>query len=266
MLLRTGHFSDQSTIKDDNMPASQLMKLRWFRFSLATFLFVSLCIDGLIGGYQSGYRQGYIQGQATRYNETQVVEQYDTSFLIWPDLAASDRASSFDSLKDLIQSTICTDIWGSGGNVIEADPFGRYTMFVTASGKAQKEIRDLLSQLEGLQNRGGMATLLPIMQGLASQGVAQHKSQDTVISIDMPKNSIHFDAWFDKYFALTVEGVSKQWGTPRFQGQCSDPGFPEWSLDQRIATWSRGGGLSYFAARRLKDGQLHIAAGWRERS
>lgn len=247
------------------MPATQLTKRRWFRFSLATFLFVSLCIGGLIGGYQSGYRQGYTQGQATRYNETQVTESYNTASLIWSDLPDSDRKVAFDNLKDLIQSTISTEIWNDGrGNDIRLDPFGVENVIVIAPGETQKQIRDLLAQLEKLAVRGGAEQLLPVMQTLAAQGKSNSKAQDTVLPIIPPQNTKKGTDWFERYFRLTINGISKQWGRPAFQGKCTEGGFPNWSVDQQIATWPHGGGLSYLALRNV-DGQLHIAAGWRDR-
>ena len=34
------------------MPDSEKLKRRWVRFSLATLLFISLCISGLFGGHK----------------------------------------------------------------------------------------------------------------------------------------------------------------------------------------------------------------------
>ena len=86
---------------------------RWLRFSLGTLLFASLCIGGLLGGYQSGYRSGNKAGQASRYDNTQITETYSTMNLIWPDLPADERTTAVGELKDLIQTTIATEIWAS---------------------------------------------------------------------------------------------------------------------------------------------------------
>jgi hypothetical protein len=100
------------------------------------------------------------------------------------------------------------------------------------------------------------------LQAFASQG----KAQSSLLDIKVPKSSAAAQAWLDKYFGAVVKGVSKQWGSPSYEGGCRNPGFPEWSLDQQIATWSRGNGLSYVAIRVADDGQLHIVAGWHEKS
>jgi hypothetical protein len=240
---------------------------RWLRYSLASFLFVSLCIGGLFAGYQSGFRHGYNNGQALRYDQTQVTQSFDTSFLIWPDLPESDRVAGINNLKDLIQSSVSTDIWNDGrGNDICADRIYHSNLVVTAPGEAQNQIRTLLAQLEELGARGGAQQLMPALQSVASVGKSQGKSQDSLIPIASPKNSQLGRVWFDKYFDLTADEITKQWGEPRFRGKCTDAGFPAWSLDQRIVTWAHGGGISYLAARTLDDGQLHIAVGWRQNS
>src|SRR5437868_1833475 len=105
------------------MSTAEKPKRRWLRFSLATFFFASLCIGGLIAGYESGYRHGYSSGQATRSDETQSVQSYDTSLLLWPDLPESERAVGVKELIDLIKTTIATDIWDDGlGNEVREFP------------------------------------------------------------------------------------------------------------------------------------------------
>lgn len=235
---------------------------RWLSFSLATFLFISLCVGALIAGYQSGYRAGYNSGQARRYNETQVTETYSTMTLIWPDLPADERATAVNQLKDLIQTTIATEIWGNGtGNEVR-DFATNQTLVISAPGSVQREIRDLFRQLGSFHNRGGANHVLPLLQALASQG----KSQVSELSINAPKNSQMARAWLERYFGQTVNGVTEKWGAPDYRGSCTDAAFPEWSLDQQIAIWPRGSGVAFIALRYLNDGQLHLVAGWREKS
>jgi len=235
---------------------------RWLRFSLATLLFVSLCIGGLLAGYQSGYRSGYDSGQSTRYDETQVTETYNTMALIWPDVSPDQRAEQVGKLKELIQNSIATSIWADGtGNQIRDFPKNQ-SLIVTAPGSVQREIKELFAQLEALNNRGAANDLLPVFQSLAAQG----KSQVSAFPIQAPKNSEVARAWLANYFGKTVDGVSEKWGEPEFRGKCTDAAFPDWSLDQQIATWSRGNGVAYVGLRYLKDGQLHLVAGWREES
>jgi hypothetical protein len=104
--------------------------------------------------------------------------------------------------------------------------------------------------------------ILPALQAQAAQG----KSRDWDIDVKAPKNSPMGAIWLEKYYEETVHGISQHWGAPRFQGKCTEANFPQWSLDQRIATWRRGNGLSYLALRYKEDGQAHIVAGWRENS
>jgi hypothetical protein len=82
------------------------------------------------------------------------------------------------------------------------------------------------------------------------------------VPIETSKNSKKSRAYLERYFNATVGGITKHWGFPRFHGDCRDAGFPEWSLDQQIATWPRGNGISYVALRITDDGQLHLLSGF----
>ena len=244
------------------MSDSNNTKRRWVRFSLATLLFVSLCISGLLGGYQSGYRYGYKFGAARRYDETQSSETYSTKVVIWPALPADERAVAVEELRDLITSTISPEIWTNGaGNEIHDFPQNQ-TLVISAPGHAHHEIRDLFKQLQRMRVTGLTDQLLPALQQLASQGKAQRQ----LIPLHVPKSSRMAQDWIETYFDATINGTSKHWGDPKFQGNCTDAGFPLWSLDQRIATWNRGGGISYLALRYAEDGQPQIIVGWHEKS
>jgi hypothetical protein len=121
---------------------------RWLRFSLATFLFASLCIAGLIAGHQSGFRHGYQSGKQTRYNETQVVEAYSYVSLNWPDLLEEqDRLNTVESLTDLIHGTISPETWSATGNEIRDFPSSQ-SLVISAPGAVHLEIRELFKQLE----------------------------------------------------------------------------------------------------------------------
>lgn len=235
---------------------------RWLRFSLGSLLFITLYIGGLLGGYQSGYRSGYNSGQASRYDNTQVTETYNTMNLIWPDLPADERATAARKLKDLIQSTVASEVWTDGAGNDVRDFSTNQSLVITAPGSAQREIRELFAQLESQADRGGANELLPALQALASQG----KPQVSELPIYAPKNSQAAHAWLKNYFGCTVDGVADKWGEPIFQGERTDAAFPDWSSDQQIATWLRGNGVVYLGLRYLKDGQLHLVAGWREES
>lgn len=244
------------------MSRTDCPKRRWIRFSLATLLFISLCVAGLLGGYQSGYRHGYASGAGQRGDETQSAASYDTSVIIWPDLPDDERAKAVEELKSLITSAVAPDEWTSAaGNEIREFPQNQ-SLVITAPGYVHRGIRDLFTEIESLKTRGMADQLLPMLQGMASQG----KPRQQPIPLQVPRNSRMAQAWIEKYFDATIEGTSKHWGEPKFQGKCTDAGFPQWSLDQRIATWSRGGGVSYIAFRYADDGQPQIVAGWHEKS
>jgi hypothetical protein len=165
------------------MPENEKPKRRWARFSLATMVFVSLCIGGLLAGYQSGYRHGYSAGSVQRFDETQAVQTYDTTFLIWPDLPDSERAVGVKELINLIKTTIATDIWDEQlGNDIREFP-KNHSLVITAPGSVHRQIRDLLAQFERLQNQGMAEQLFPALQSHAAQG----KSRDWYITSKLRK-------------------------------------------------------------------------------
>jgi hypothetical protein len=240
------------------MSLAQSKKRRWARFSLATFLFFALCIGGLIAGYQAGYRRGYNGGQALRMDQTQQSDTYSTVLVIGTELSAEEHATGVGDLRDLITSTIHSEIWSpQSGNEIRDFPTN-HTLVITAPGYVQREVRALFGQLENHITRASIDDLLPALQGLASQG----KTVDHIVPINQ-KPGTTGNVFVERYFNATVRGLSKQWGEPDFQGKCQDSGFPSWSLDQQLATWARGNGIAYVALRIVPDGQLQIVSGYR---
>jgi hypothetical protein len=234
----------------------------WLRFSLASFLFACLCIGAIVSGYQSGYRNGFQSGQSARYDQTQVSKVYSTASLVWPDLNTEEWSKAAAGLKDLIQTTIATDIWGTGtGNVIYEFPSNQ-SLMVVAPGSVHREIEQLFAQLESLRSRDFAEQAIPVLQALSSQG----KTQDSSLTMPIPKDSKIAKAWLETYYGRTVDGIAERWGAPDFRGECTNAEYPDWSLDQQIAIWPRGKGLAFLALRYREDGQLHIVAGWREES
>jgi hypothetical protein len=238
---------------------------RWLRFSLATLLFFSLCVCGLLGGYQTGYRAGYNSGQQNHYDVNLVSETYSTSRMIWPDLAGEERAEAVRPLIELIQSTITPEIWNDAAIGADIQDFeSAQTLVITAPGSAQREIRELFRQLGDMRSRKSVNAIpfVPAIQSLASRG----KSDTTQFQFVVPKSSQIAQRWLDEYYDAGIESVSNSWGRPSYTGSCTDPDFPEWSLDQRIAIWPRGRGLAFLALQNLGDGKLNLIAGWRKES
>lgn len=220
---------------------------------------------GLLGGYRSGYRTGYNSGQQDYYDRNLVSETYGTSHVIWPDLTGEERAKAVHPLIELIQSTIASEIWDAAATGAEIRDFeSGQSLVITAPGAVQREIRQLFRQLGDLQSRKSAKNmpLISTMQSLASRGI----SGTTTFHFAVPKSSQLAHQWFEEYYAAGVDCVSESWGRPTYAGLCTDPGFPKWSLDQRIAIWPRGPGLAYLALQRQGDGQLHLIAGWRKES
>ena len=243
------------------MADRQSHKRRWLRFSLATLLFASLCIGGLLSGYRSGYREGYRSGQQSYYDENLVTEVYSTTKFLWPDLSDEERAEQLDALSHLIRSTIASEIWDNPVLGAEIREFStNQSLVITAPGSVHREIRGLFQQLGDRHDHQSVKKLRLVskLQSLASQG----KSQTSTFQFALPKSSQFANDWVEKHYEAGVDAVSGTWGNPAYKGECSDPRFPKWSLDQRIATWRRGDGLAYLALRNLDDGPWQLVAGW----
>lgn len=234
---------------------------RWLRFSLATLFFAALSIGALLGGYQSGYRLGYRAAGEDYYDVHLTTEVHNTSRFLFPDLADEERNKQLDALRDLIQSTIASEIWSDPRSGAEIRMFAKNQSFViTAPGSVHKEICALFQQLSDMYNHKTVKQmrLVSVLQSLASQ----RESQATTIQIATPHNSPFAHEWVAQHFDAAVDSVDESWGRPAYRGACEDPSFPAWSLDQQIATWQRGGGLAYLALRNLDDGHVHLVAGW----
>jgi hypothetical protein len=231
-----------------------------FRFSLATFLFISLCIGGMIAGYQSGFQSGYRSGRNAQYNDSQAVETYSYASLVWPDLPAEVQLESVGNLTDLIRTTISPEIWDLPNNEIRNFSANR-SIVISAPGSVHQEIRQLFMQLDDLANRklASELQLVPALQALAAKG----QTGAMAFPLAVPRSSQQAQQWLEKNFRIAADEISKQWGRPRFDGACTDKAFPQWSLDQKLVTWRRGNGLAYIALRFQDDGKLHLMAGFK---
>jgi hypothetical protein len=233
----------------------------WLRFSLATFLFACLCVGGLIAGYQSGYRAGYQVGSEARYDNSQAVETYNCASYVWADRSAEGQLEDINKLVDLIRSTIAPDIWSSPQNEIRVFP-SNHSLVITAPGSVHHEIRQLLAQIDNLSGRR-LASKLQLVPGL-QQLVAVGQSGAVAFPFDLPGDSRLAMQWLEETHRISADEVSKLWGRPRFDGACTDKGFPQWSVDQKLVTWKRQNGVAFVSLRYLDDGKLYLMTGFQK--
>ena len=126
---------------------------RWrrvFRFGLGTLLFVVLLVAGFLGGIRAGFQRGYSAGQAQREKETPVPKVYPVASLVLstPDAPTSD--ADFDTLIDLITSTIAPESWDCVGGPGSINGFpSSLSLVVTQTPGVHERIVILLKDMEG---------------------------------------------------------------------------------------------------------------------
>ena len=133
-----------------------LRRKRVFRFSIATLLFLMLCL----GGYLGGYRAGFNRGTQDVASATTFVRTYPVADLLTPKNPAAAATADFDDLIDVIVATVSPKDWtekGTGDGEIQ--PFPSNMSLVVAQNQANHQaIADLL---EGLRKSQASIALKP---------------------------------------------------------------------------------------------------------
>lgn len=122
---------------------------RFVRFSIATLLFLMLCL----GGYLSGYRVGYDAGTPAAADETYLVKTYSVADLVVPRIASTALNTDFDNLIDLIVATVSPNDWmetGTGEGEIQPFPTNK-SLVVSQTQANQAAVAKLLERLRKLQ-------------------------------------------------------------------------------------------------------------------
>jgi hypothetical protein len=108
---------------------------RGMRFSIATLLFLMLCL----GGYLSGYLVGFDRGKQGAVDATIYVKSYPVGDLISPSNSRA-AASDFDRLIDAIVTTVSPGQWmedGAGNGEIQ--PFPANMSLVVSQNQSNHE-------------------------------------------------------------------------------------------------------------------------------
>jgi len=120
---------------------------RWFRFSLATLLFLVLCVAGLLSGYRSGFELGQRAGEDARI----VTVNYQVADLVLPLDAAgtpTGTTADFESLLDVITTTIDPGSWkavGGPGSIREI--YSNLSLEITQTRRGHEKISKMLLEL-----------------------------------------------------------------------------------------------------------------------
>jgi hypothetical protein len=135
---------------------------RWrrvLRFSLGTLLFIVLLVAGFLGGMRAGFHRGYSAGQSQRAKETPVARVYPVASLVLPTADASPSEADFDTLIEVITTSIAPESWDEvgGPGSIDAFPLG-LSLVVTQTPEIHERITVLLNDLEGLRGAADAAS------------------------------------------------------------------------------------------------------------
>src|SRR5690242_15930380 len=97
-------------------------------FGLGTLLFVVLCFAGLFAGYRIGFDRGYAAGDLKHASEELYNRVYDVGDLV----TLPDGRKDFDSLIELITTTIEPNSWDDVGGPGSIKEFESNSSFVIA--------------------------------------------------------------------------------------------------------------------------------------
>jgi hypothetical protein len=240
------------------MPPRVSLK-RLLRFSIATLLFLMLCVAGYFGGY----RRGFDSGKEERRAITVTIRTYPVADLISPqDPAAApndaNKVKAFDQLIDLIVSTVDRDTWmenGTGQGEIQPFPSNN-SLVISQTNRVHEQVALLLEELRKLRTNVDVKETIPLLQSLA----ATERQQSVTLRkfADSKQSGGSAELLFDS----AVANIADRWGAPDFRGAATDRDFPSWSVAQQVATWPRGEGVAYIAVQDdAQEGRV-IQAGW----
>jgi len=142
-----------------NLPAGSekpKSRRRWLQFSLSTLFVLTLGVAGFLSGYRVGEERGYQTWLQKRLSETPVTRVYDVADLVSvadPRKHPASRPSEgtladFDSLIDLITTTIQPEEWDSVGGPGSVAPHeGTLTLVVHQYPFVHEELENLFQTL-----------------------------------------------------------------------------------------------------------------------
>lgn len=248
-------------------------RVRPWRILLAVVLLAALCVVG----YQRGYRRGYDvppppanagQLYIVTYPVGDIVLPYSVGLSTKPPakeseppdvVTSSAGAPDFDSLIDLIVTTVEHDSWmenGTGEGEIQPFP-SNLSLVISQTQRVHGQVADLLEQLRRAQHSLQAGEFVPFIQSCAASN-REHETAVRQLSADAKGR-----AAIAPLYERSVGNLVELWGTPEYQGHQESPKFPSWSSDQRVAWWRRAGGIAYVALRDDGLGNPQIVAGWR---
>lgn len=230
---------------------------RWLRRIVAALLLTALATFGFHAGYQRGYEPEAIAAQAT--SNSLIRKVYPVADLVTPVENARTTAPDFDSLIDLIVSTIEHESWmenGTGEGEIQPFPINK-ALVVSQTQRVHGQISDLLEQLRRLQDEVTAEQAISLFQSWAAYGKEQSHGFQA-----FPANAEGRRA-INQYFAKSLQNVVDAWGPPTFHGKRDGTNFPKWSSAEELAWWPRGKGMAYLSIELKSESRPQLILGWR---
>jgi hypothetical protein len=233
---------------------------RLLRFNIGTLLFVMLALSVGLGGYAAGRRSGERQLRA----ETFVVKTYPLADVIGvlPDDAT--RQALFDEVIEHLVTNVSPQTWIEAGAAEEGgeiQPFlTNASLVVNQSGAVHDEITTTLTKFCDERTRTQFDQAIATIDALAIE-----ERSEPVVLVSFPNGGDLALAAVETSYDRLVSRLKKDWGTPRFSGQCFERGFPYWSLAQSITQWSKKSGDVYIAIEDRPGVGRVVIGGWRER-
>lgn len=115
---------------------------RWFRFSIGMLLVLMTCIAGYFGGYKAG-KAGFTSSRI-------YVESYDVARVVTPVGSASGKEDGFDTLIDLLKTTITYDRHRWDAEHLFIADRDNMRLVVAHNQSGHEEVASLLAQLNSL--------------------------------------------------------------------------------------------------------------------
>jgi hypothetical protein len=133
-----------------SLDTSQLHSQRRFYFSLGALLFIVLCFAGLFAGYRIGFNRGYTAGELKYAGEQPVHRSYEVEDLV----KLPDGRTDFDSLQELITTTIEPNSWDDVGGIGTIKEFETNSSFVILQREdVHAQIEKLFADLRAISKR-----------------------------------------------------------------------------------------------------------------
>ena len=231
---------------------------RLFQFSIRTMLFAILCVSGYLGAHRIGERAG----AARRYDESFFIKIYSVADLVIEHSEPNDREQQCLEIIAYLRSNVALESWGASnaaGQIYEIQPFSANgSLIVSQRGAVHRQLDAALHAYRQRQTRHHTDKATSEVERLAADQLSEPVVL-TSYSLAKPLEAAAGELRFDS----TVRALTDRWGNPGFKGECTDAGFPLWSVAQSTAIWPKAGGDAYIAVQDWPDVGRALVVGWR---